>query len=95
MPTRRLARSKATSAIQQMKADYNAVWNIVDSTNISHDGHGGYSYTGAGGSSEKDIGTIRTHRPLDPYQRGGISSFEITVVDTGEEYLYCVYVRYK
>lgn len=83
MPTLKLARSKATTAIQQLQADYNAVWKVVDPTNILHDGHGAYSYQGAGGSSEKDIGTIRTHKPLDPSMRGGISSFEITIVDTG------------
>lgn len=83
MPTLKHARSKAATALQQLKADYNAVWKVIDSNNIHHDGHGAYSYQGAGGSIEKDIGTIRTHKPLDPFQRGGISSFEITVIDTG------------
>lgn len=64
-------------------ADFNSVWGIVDQTNVSHDNHGVYSYIGAGGSSEEDIGSIRTLVPLDPIMGEGMSSFEITLLDTG------------
>ncbi len=63
---------------------FNAVWRIVDPTNVSHDGHGVYSYIGEGGSSEKDIASIRTLIPLDPGKSEGISSFEVTLLNTGE-----------
>ncbi len=68
---------------------FNAVWRIVDPTNASHDGHGVYSYIGEGGSSEKDIASIRTLLPLDPSKSEGISSFEVTLLDTGEYAWYC------
>ncbi len=63
---------------------FNAVWRIVDPTNVSHDGHGVYSYIGEGGSSEKDIASIRTLIPLDPGKSEGISAFGVTLLNTGE-----------
>lgn len=62
---------------------FNAVWVIADPTNASHDGSGVYSYIGEGGSSEKDIASIRTVLPLDPSKNDGMSSFEVTLLDTG------------
>ncbi len=65
---------------------FNAVWTIADPTNASHDGRGVYSYTGEGGSSEKDIASIRTILPLDPSKSEGMSSFQVTLLDTGESH---------
>ena len=65
------------------KVDYDAIWEIGQPGNISHNGQGLYSYVGDGGSNEEDIGTIRTLRPLNP-SGGGLSSFEIKIVDTGD-----------
>ena len=81
MPTLTVARGRKYGSI---KADFEAVWDISDPRNIAHDGQGLYSYTGSGERNEEDIGTVRTLKPLDPL-RGGITSFEITVVNTGEE----------
>ena len=80
MPTLTVARGRKHGSV---KADYEAVWEISDPRNVAHDGQGLYSYTGSGESNEEDIGTVRTVKPLDPL-RGGITSFEVTVVNTGE-----------
>lgn len=45
-------------------------------------GDGCYSYVGKGSNTEEDIGQVRTIHPLKPYP--GLSSFEVTLVDTGE-----------
>ncbi len=63
---------------------FNAVWTIADLATAAHDGNGVYSYIGAGGNSEKDIASIRTVLPLDPSKNDGISSFEVTLLDTGK-----------
>ena len=64
-------------------ADYASVWRITEPANIRTDNQGLYSYVGKGDRSEEDIGTVRTLLPLDPRCNGGISSFEITIADTG------------
>ena len=81
MPTLTVARGRKYGSV---KADFEAVWDISDPRNIAHDGQGLYSYTGSGERNEEDIGTVRTLKPLDPL-RGGVTSFEITIVNTGEE----------
>ena len=80
MPKFKITQRETTTNIT---ADFNSVWGIVDQTNVSHDSHGVYSYIGGGGSSEKDIGSIRTLLPLDPNMGEGMSSFETTILDTG------------
>ena len=81
MPTLTAARGHKRGSSRNV--DYDAVWEIGQPGNISHNGQGLYSYVGDGGSNEEDIGTIRTLRPLNP-SGGGLSSFEIKIVDTGE-----------
>ena len=83
MPNFRITQQHTT--VQTDSNLFNAVWRIVDPTNVSHDGHGIYSYIGEGGSNEKDIASIRTVSPLDPSKKEGLSSFEVTLLDPGEE----------
>jgi len=80
MPTLTAARGHKRGS--SVKVDYEAVWTINDPQNIAHEGQGLYLYTGTGAGREEDSGTVRTLKPLDPL-REGITSFEITVVDTG------------
>lgn len=80
-----LTEARAHKRGSSVKFDFNTVWEITDPSNIAHNGRGLYSYIGDGGSSEEDIGTIRTLQPLNP--NGGISSFEITLLDTGRHAL--------
>ena len=80
MPTLTAARGHKRGS--SVRIDYNSIWNVCDLENISHGGQGEYSYVGKGGSTKEDIGTIRTVKALNPGR--GLSSFEITVVDTGE-----------
>ena len=73
----------AVASASRLQGNFDAVWSISDpaSSSVSHDGQGVYSYiAGPGGS----IGSIRTIRPLDPLRKDGMSSFEVTIVDTGE-----------
>ena len=83
MPTLTAARGGHKRGSSQRSADFDAVWEIGQPGNVSHNGQGLYCYIGDGGSQEEDIGTIRTLRPLNP-GGGGLSSFEIKIVDTGE-----------
>ena len=80
MPTLTAARGHKRGS--SVKVDYDAIWELTNPGNISHDGQGVYSYVGNGGHSEEDIGTVRTLRPLNP--SGGLSSFEVTIINTGE-----------
>lgn len=81
MPTLKVARRQANASVS--KADFESVWAVVDPKNISYEGQGVFSYTGAGGTSQDDIGLIKTKFPLDPNGMGGISSFEMTLTETG------------
>lgn len=81
MPTLKVARRKTGTSTH--RADFGSVWSVVDPTNISYDGEGLYSYIGKGGENQDDIGLIKTKFPLDPNRMGGISSFEITLTETG------------
>lgn len=83
MPTLTAARGGHKRGSSQRSADFDAVWEIGQPGNVSHNGQGLYCYIGDGGSQEEDIGTIRTLRPLNP-GGGGLSSFEIKIVDTGK-----------
>ena len=78
MPTLKVARGKSGA----IKANFGAVWSIVNENNIIHEGQGLYSYVGGGGTDH--VGLIKTNNPLDPDRNGGISSFEITLRDTGK-----------
>ena len=79
--------SKGTAQAQKrgssIQVNFSEFWEAGTSRNIEHDGLGLYSYSGKGGESEEDIGTVRTCKPLDP--ECGISAFEVKIVDTGEK----------
>ena len=83
----------AAASASKLHGNFDAVWSTSDPSKVSHDGQGIYSYTGSGGNTES-IGSIRTIRPLDPLRKNGMSSFEVTIVDTGERnsVSLCVYM---
>lgn len=67
-----------------VRVNYDAIWEVRVPQNITHDGQGTYKYVGSGGSTQGDIGTIRTVKPLcHRHQEEGLTSFEITILDTG------------
>lgn len=80
MPTLKVAR-KHTVAV---RAEFGSVWSIVDTRNICYEGEGVYSYVGSGDGCQEDTGLIKTKFPLDPTRTGGISTFEITLTETGK-----------
>ena len=84
----------AIASASKLHGNFDAVWSTPDPSKVSHDGQGVYSYTVAGGSGGDigNIGNIRTIRPLDPLRKDGMSSFAVTVVDTGENYVPCMYM---
>lgn len=82
MPTLKAARGGNRTLSAQF-TDFPSVWSIVDPKNIVHEGKGVYSYVGAGGSGEEDVGLIKTINPLDSSRNGGIASFEILLTSTG------------
>ena len=81
MPTLKVARKQASNST--LKADFGSVWSVLDLKNICYEGQGLYSYIGDGGSDQDDIGQIKSKFPLDLNKMGGMSSFEITLTDTG------------
>lgn len=82
MPTLKAARRQTSGSAPN--ADFGSVWNVLDAKNVLYEGQGVYSYVGAGTAEQEDIGLIKTRFPLDPYRMGGISSFEITLIDPGK-----------
>lgn len=85
MPTLKAARGNNGDSRSQF-TDFPAVWCVVDPSNIVYDGNGKYSYAGSG-ENDKAVGLIKTFNPLDSSRSGGISSFEVIVSSTGEEYI--------
>ena len=83
MPSLKTVGKQAAASASRLHGNFEAVWTIVDPSNITHDGQGQYSYTGAGGTGE-NIGTVRTMRPLDPQHKIGMSTFEVTIVEPGK-----------
>lgn len=83
MPTLKVARRQASAPT--LRADFGSVWSVLDSKNISFDGQGLYSYIGEGGVEQEDVGLVKTNFPLDPCRMGGVSSYEVTLTDTGEQ----------
>ena len=83
MPTLKVARKQASSSASIKLADFGSVWSVLDLKNICYEGEGLYAYIGEGGADQDDIGLIKTKFPLDLNRMGGISSFEVTLTDTG------------
>lgn len=83
MPTLKVARRQASAPT--LRADFGSVWSVLDPKNISFEGQGLYSYVGEGGAEQEDVGLVKTKFPLDPCRMGGISSFEVTLIEIGEQ----------
>ena len=83
MPSLRAARGGDRDSRTQF-TDFASVWAVVGRNNIVHEGQGKYTYVGAGGTSDEDIGLVKTVNPLDSSRDGGMSSFEIVKTSTGK-----------
>ena len=79
----------AAASASKLQGNFDAVWSTSDPSKVSHDGQGVYSYTGSGGNAG-NIGNVRTIWPLDPLHKNRMSSFEVTIVETGERNMYNV-----
>ena len=75
--------ASAAASISKLQGNFDAVWHTPTPSKVSHDGHGVYSYDESGGNGE-NVESIRTIRPLDPLHKDGMSTFAVTIVDTGE-----------
>ena len=86
MPSLKTVGQRAAASASQLHSNYAAVWSVVDSTLVDHNGRGYYMCTGGG----ENIGNIRTIRPLDPQHKTGMSTFEMTIVNSGKTDLYFI-----
>ena len=82
----------AAASASKFQGNFDAVWLTSDPSKVSHDGQGGYSYTARSGGNAENIGSMRTIRPLDPLHKEGMSSFAVTIVETGKQlHVYIMY----
>ena len=82
-----IGQQQAAASASKLHGNFDAVWLTSDPSKVSHDGQGLYSYIAGSGGNIENIGSVRTIRPLDPLRKDGMSSFEVTIVETGERRL--------
>ena len=79
MPSLKAVGERAAMSASKLHGNLEAVWSIVNPLTMAHDGRGHYSYTG----DSENIGMIKTIRPLDPQHKNGMSTFEVTIINSG------------
>lgn len=67
------------------RTEFDQIWEVCTSHTIAHLGGGVCSYSGPGDFSEDSIGTVRSKTPINPLGPLSGRSFEIRIVNPGDQ----------
>ena len=67
------------------RTEFDQIWEVCTPHTIAHVGGGVCSYSGPGDFSEDSIGTVRSKAPINPLGPLGGRSFEIRIINPGDQ----------